>query len=60
MAKVYDFRTGQLCKCCTHCKFWKGIKDFPVDATGEYGRGPVCNECWEDEFIHKELTNEVA
>lgn len=56
MARVYDFRTGQLCKCCTACKFWKGIKDFPKDFKGLYGRAATCNECWEGEFIHKELT----
>lgn len=59
-AKVYDMRTGQLCKCCTSCKFWKGIKDFQEDFKGLYGRSPVCTECWEKEFIHKELTNDAA
>ena len=44
-AKVYDFKTGQLCKCCMICKYWKGCTDFPAKNGGTYGRGPVCQDC---------------
>ncbi|MCK4823165.1 hypothetical protein KA005_45815 [bacterium] len=67
MADVYDFKTGQLCKCCTHCKFWKGITDFPEYALGKYGVGPVCFDCLEKDqladftyTIQEEPDNEVA
>ena len=53
-AKVYDFRTGQLCKKCTSCKYWKGVKDFPKDLGGLYERSSVCRDC-----TGKELFNEV-
>ena len=66
MADVYDFKTGQLCKCCSHCKFWKGVTDFP-QGEGEYGVGLVCFTCLEKDqltdftyTIKEEPDNEVA
>ena len=55
-AKVYDFRTGQLCKCCTSCKYWKGVKTAFNPGPGQYNRNDICKDCEEREFIHKELT----
>ncbi len=44
MADVYDMKTGQLCKCCTKSKFWKGVGDFPR-GDGNYDKGDVCLDC---------------
>ena len=44
-AKVYDFATGKLCKCCSFCGYWKDTKDFPADETGTYGVARICQDC---------------
>jgi superfamily II helicase len=60
MGKVYDFKTGKLCKFCEVCRFWKDANDFTEDIGKVYGKVPMCKACSEKAFIHKELTNEMA